>query len=114
LKDVVFEPVDRTRTSQFSVFKATATDGQTDYLVFANKSTGEVLLPEVGNFDFLFQVIGRNDDEFIDNCLEEIRNFPEVLLTAEIPLKKVRNKERLVYEEEKPARKLISPKRFNK
>lgn len=114
LKDVVFEPVDRTRTSQFSVFKASATDGQTDYLVFANKSTGEVLLPEVGNFDFLFQITGKNDNDFIQNCVEQIKAFPEVLLTAEIPLKKIKSKERLVYEEEKPARKLISPKRFNK
>lgn len=114
LKDVSFEPTDRTRTSQFSVLKAKATDGQTVYMVFANKNNGELLLPEAGSFDFLLQVTGRTEDDFIHGIIESVKLFPDVLLTAEIPLKKIKNKERLVYEEEKPARKLITPKRFIK
>jgi hypothetical protein len=112
LDDLVFESTDRTRTSQFSVFKANGTDGQTQYLVFANKSAGELLLPELGNFDYLLQIIGMNSDAFIHHITEQIKMFPEVVLTAEIPLKKIKSKERLVYEEKKPPRQLIPPKRF--
>lgn len=114
LKDLMFEPTDRSRTSRFSVFKATSTDEQATFLFFANKNNGEMLLPEAASFDFLLQVTGKNEDDFIEGITEGIRHFPDVLLTAEIPLKKIRNKERLVYEEEKPARKLITPKRFNR
>lgn len=113
LKDLMFEPTDRSRTSHFSVFKGISNDGQSAFLFFANKNNGEMLLPEAGSFDFLLQVTGRNEDDFIEGITEGIWQFPDVLLTAEIPLKKIKNNERLVYEEEKPIRKRIIPKRFN-
>lgn len=112
LKDITFEPVDRTRTSQFSVFKAVSPDNQLQYIVFANKNGGEVLLPEAGSFDFLLRITGHPESEKLAEMVDGIRNMPEVLLTAEIPGRKIKNRERLVYEEEKAPRKLITTKRF--
>lgn len=112
LKDITFEPTDRTRTSQFSVFKATSADNQMQYMVFANKNAGEILLPEAGSFDFLLRVDGNLETEQVATLVDGIRNLPDVLLTAEIPARKIKNRERLVYEEEKAPRRLITTKRF--
>lgn len=112
LKDITFEPTDRTRTSQFSVFKAASADNQMQYMVFANKNGGEVLLPEAASFDFLLRVDGNLETEQVATLVEGIRNLPDVLLTAEIPARKIKNRERLVYEEEKAPRRLITTKRF--
>ncbi|MCW5908195.1 MAG: IPExxxVDY family protein [Chitinophagales bacterium] len=107
VRDLIFESTDRTRSSQFSVFKGISENGQTEYWVYANKNAGEVLLPEAGNFDFLLRVSGYTEEGFLKNMLEEIRQLPEVLLTTEIPLKKIKNKERLVYVEETTSRKPV-------
>lgn len=112
LKDITFEPTDRTRTSQFSVFKAASADNQMQYMVFANKNGGEVLLPEAASFDFLLRVDGNLEIEQVATLVDGIRNLPDVLLTAEIPARKIKNRERLVYEEEKAPRRLITTKRF--
>ena len=112
LKDITFEPTDRTRTSQFSVFKAASADNQMQYMVFANKNGGEVLLPEAASFDFLLRVDGNLEIEQVSTLVDGIRNLPDVLLTAEIPARKIKNRERLVYEEEKAPRRLITTKRF--
>ena len=112
LKDITFEPTDRTRTSQFSVFKAASADNQMQYMVFANKNGGEVLLPEAASFDFLLRVDGNLEIEQVATLVDGIRNLPDVLLTAEIPARKIKNRERLVYEEEKASRRLITTKRF--
>ncbi len=102
LKDIVFEIGSRTRNSQFSVFKAASSDRETHYFVFANKNTGEFLLPEANNFDYLIQIFGKCEAADLENIIEGIRQFQEVLVTTEIPLQKIKNKERLIYEEEKP------------
>ena len=51
-------------------------------------------------------------EEELKNLIAGIKQFPEVMMTAEIPLKKIKSRERLEYEEEKPVHKLILPKRF--
>lgn len=112
LKDLVFEPTDRTRKIQFSVFKGGVESDRNHYIVFSNKNLDEVLLPEISNFDYILQIHGRYDEDETKNLIEGIKEFPEVVMTAEIPLKKIKSKERLVYEEEIPVQKLISPKRF--
>lgn len=112
LPDITFEPTDRTRTSQFSVFKAVLPDKQMEYMVFANKNAGEVLLPEATGFDFLLRITGHPETATLADMVDAIRNLPDVLLTAEIPARKIKNRERLIYEEEKAPRKLITTKRF--
>ena len=112
LKDLIFEPKDRTRSTQFSVIKAGDDADKNQFIVFSNKSSGEYLLPEVSNFDYIIQVWGKYDDEDMRLLVEAIKQFPEVVMSAEIPVKKIKSKERLVYEEEKPAQKLITTKRF--
>lgn len=112
LKDLVFEPTERTRTVQFSVFKAGEEEDLNKFIVFTNKSLGEVLLPEVSNFDYIVQIQGNYEIENVENLINGIRQFPEVMMTAEIPLKKIKSKERLIYEEERPSHRLINTKRF--
>ncbi|HLP52072.1 MAG TPA: IPExxxVDY family protein [Chitinophagales bacterium] len=112
LKDLIFEPTDRTRKIQFSVFTGCDEGDRNQFIVFSNKNLDEVLLPEISNFDYILQIHGKFEEEEMKNLMEGIRAFPEVVMTAEIPLKKIKSKERLVYEEEKPVQKLISPKRF--
>ncbi|HLP21104.1 MAG TPA: IPExxxVDY family protein [Chitinophagales bacterium] len=112
LKDLIFEPTDRTRKIQFSVFTGCDEGDRNQFIVFSNKNLDEVLLPEISNFDYILQIHGKFEEEEMKNLMEGIREFPEVVMTAEIPLKKIKSKERLVYEEEKPVQKLISPKRF--
>ena len=112
LTDLIFEPTDRTRKIQFSVFKAGNEADQNQFVVFTNKNLQDVLLPEISNFDYLLQVHGKYEEEELKNLIAGIKQFPEVMMTAEIPLKKIKSRERLVYEEEIPVQKLISPKRF--
>lgn len=112
LKDLIFEPTDRTRKIQFSVFTGCDEGDKNQFVVFSNKNLNEVLLPEISNFDYVLQIHGKYEEEELKNILAGIKQFPEVIMTAEIPLKKIKSKERLVYEEEKPVQKLISPKRF--
>jgi hypothetical protein len=44
--------------------------------------------------------------------MEGIRKFPEVVMCLEVPLKKIKSKERLSYEEEKEVQKLLTPKKI--
>ena len=112
LTDLIFEPTDRSRKVQFSVFKACDEEDKNQFIVFSNKNLNEVLLPEISNFDYIIQIQGKFEPDYLKNMIENIKQFPDVMMTAEIPLKKIKSKERLVYEEEKPVQKLISPKRF--
>jgi hypothetical protein len=103
LKNLIFETSERSRNVQFSVFKAGQEGDLNTFIVFANKSLGEVLLPEVSNFDFIIQINGSYDNQKAENLIEGINQFPEVVMTAQVPLKKIKSKDRLVYEEEKPS-----------
>ena len=113
LEALVFEPKDRTRKSEFSVFKAEDALNNS-FIVFTNKNMGEYLLPEISNFDFLVQIRGKFTDDDARNLMDGIRRFPEVVMCQDVPLKKIKSKERLSYEEEKEVQRLISPKRFRK
>lgn len=112
MPDLIFEPTDRTRKIQFSVFKAGEEDDKNYFIVFTNKNLQDVLLPEISNFDYVLQIHGKYKGEELKNLTAAIKQFPEVMMTAEIPLKKIKSKERLVYVEEKIVQKLISPKRL--
>jgi len=113
LEALVFEPKDRTRKTEFSVFKAE--DALKNiFIVFTNKNMGEYLLPEISNFDYLVQLRGRFTDEDVKVLMEGIKKFPEVVMCQEVPLKKIKSKERLGYEEEIAVQRLISPKRFKR
>lgn len=113
LPALVFEPKDRTRKTEFSVFSAEDV-GKNTFVVFTNKSPGEFLLPEISNFDYLVQIRGKFTDDDVHTFMDGIRKFPEVVLCLEVPLKKIKSKERLSYEEEKEVQKLISQKRLRK
>jgi hypothetical protein len=101
LESQVFEPKDRTHASQFSVFKAVTGDANTSYMIFGNKNMGGHLLPEVKQFDYILQINGKFDDDDMKRLIEGIRQFPEVMMCAEIQPKKIKSRERLVYQEEK-------------
>jgi hypothetical protein len=110
LDPLIFEPKDRTRKIEFSVFQAG--DEEKTYLVFSNKNLGEYLLPEVSNFDYILQLRGKFTEGEMRFLMEGIKQFPELLMSAEIPLKKIKSRERLVYEEKKETHRLISNKRL--
>ena len=80
--------------------------------MFSNKNLNEVLLPEISNFDYVIQVQGKYTEEEMSALMNGIKQFPEVLMTAEIPLKKIKSKDRLVYREEKTIQKPVIRKRF--
>jgi len=111
LPALIFEPKDRSRKTEFSVFKAEDSDKNT-FVVFSNKNMGEYLLPEISNFDYLVQVRGKFTDEGMQTLMDGIRKFPEVVMCLEVPLKKIKSKERLSYEEEKEVHKLLTQKRI--
>lgn len=113
LPALVFEPKDRTRKTEFSVFKGEDVEKNT-FIVFTNKNLGEYLLPEINNFDYIVQVRGKFTDDDIVTLMEGIRKFPEVVMCLEVPLKKIKSRERLSYEEEKEVHRLISQKRIHK
>ncbi len=112
LTDQTFEPTDRSRIIQFSVFKAGHEEDKNQFIVFSNKNLNEVLLPEISNFDYVIQVQGKYTEEEMSALMNGIKQFPEVLMTAEIPLKKIKSKDRLVYREEKTIQKPVIRKRF--
>ena len=112
LEALEFEPKDRTRTIQFSVFKASDEGDRNTFVVFTNKNMGDFLLPEVSNFDFILQIQGKYAAEDLQKMIENIKQFPEVVMCTGIPMKKIKSKERLVYVEEKHSPKLLQNKRF--
>jgi hypothetical protein len=63
---------------------------------------GELLLPEAGNFDYLLKTDGAYKGT--KDLLKKIKQIDAVLTAAEIPVKTLRNYDRLAYEEpiEKP------------
>ena len=113
LEALVFEPKDRTRKTEFSVFKAEDALKNT-FIVFTNKNLGEYLLPEISNFDYLVQIRGKFADNDIAGLMDSIRKFPQVVMCLEVPLKKIKSKERLSYQEEHEVQRLMSPRRFKK
>lgn len=110
--DLTFEAKDRTRSTQFSVLKAGDEANPARYLLFGNKNMGEYLLPEFSDYDYLLQVLGQAEDEQVAALLEAVRSLPEVALAAEIPLKKARSRDRLIYHEEKEPVKRLPRRNF--
>ena len=112
LNDQTFEPTDRSRVIQFSVFKSGEEQDKNQFIVFSNKNLNEVLLPEISNFDYVIQIKGKYSEDEMSALMNGIKQFPEVVMTTEIPLKKIKSKDRLVYREEKITQKPITRKRF--
>lgn len=113
LEDLVFESKDRTRNIQFSVFKCGEEDeDKNQFVVFTNKYLGHYLLSEVSNFDYILQIRGKYTDDELHVLMDGIKLFPDTVMIAEVPLKKIKSRERLVYREEKSAQKLLNTKRF--
>jgi hypothetical protein len=111
LKDLTFETSDRSRKMEFSVLSSSGNEQKNDYIVFANKNLGDVLLPEIVQFDYVMKVSGKISAEEISEQLEVIGQLPDMMLCKEIELKKIKNKERLEYEEEKVTQKLMRVKK---
>lgn len=111
LKDLTFETSDRSRKMEFSVLISSGNEQKNDYIVFSNKNLGDVLLPEIVQFDYVMKVSGKISDEEISEQLEVIGQLPDMMLCKEIELKKIKNKERLEYEEEKVTQKLMRVKK---
>ena len=113
LDDLVFESKDRGPNILFSVFKCGEEDeDKNQFIVFSNKYLGQYLLNEVSNFDYILQIKGKYSAEELHMLMDSIKLFPNTVMTAEVPLKKVKTRERLVYREEKPAQKLFNTKRY--
>jgi hypothetical protein len=96
---------------EFSVLSSSGNEQKNDYIVFANKNLGDVLLPEIVQFDYVMKVSGKISAEEISEQLEVIGQLPDMMLCKEIELKKIKNKERLEYEEEKVTQKLMRVKK---
>lgn len=111
LKDVSFDSPDRSRHDLFGIFRAEREADEVCFTVFNNKTPGAILLPEVSNFDFIIRVDGKFPDEKMKKLIEEMLRFPEVMMSAEIPLKKIKNRDRLSYEEEKEPRPIFQKKK---
>lgn len=105
LPDLVFQPKDRTRQIQFSVFKSGEENDRIRFMLFGNKSINDILLSEISNFDFVLQIFGGLTADELKHLMGGISEFPNTMLTAEIPLRKIKSKERLIYMEEKNSQK---------
>jgi hypothetical protein len=94
----------RERTGKLSVstFKCVQSLTGSTFYLFANKVSGELLLPEGGNFDYLLKTEG--SFKGIKDILKKIKQIETVLTASEIPVKALKNWDRLAYEEpvEKP------------
>ena len=94
----------RERTAKLSVstFKAEQSLTGSVFYLFANKVNGELLLPEGGSFDYLLKTEG--SFKGIKDILKKIKQIETVLTASEIPVKALKNWDRLAYEEpiEKP------------
>ena len=93
---------DRSTKLSISTFKAIQPLTGSIFYLFANKSAGELLLPEGGNFDYLLKAEGAFKGT--KDLLKKIKQIESVLTASEIPIKALKNWDRLAYEEpvEKP------------
>ena len=89
----------RERSAKLSVgtFKAIQPLTGSVFYLFANKSAGELLLPEAGNFDYLLKTEGAFKG--IKDILKKIKLIESVLTASEIPTKALKNWDRIAYEE---------------
>jgi len=85
-----------------AVFRAEQALTHSVFYLFANKSAGELLLPEAGNFDYLLKTEGAYKG--IKDLLKKLKQIDAVLTASEIPVKSLKNYDRMAYEEpmEKP------------
>jgi len=111
ISNLIFESADRSRSIEFSVLSSPDAEQKNDFIVFANKNLGDVLLPEISQFDYVMKIKGKIDDSELEAQIEAISVLPNMLMCTEISLKKIKNKERLEYEEEKPTQKLMMNKK---
>lgn len=93
---------DRSTKLSISTFKAIQPLTGSIFYLFANKSAGELLLPEGGNFDYLLKTEGAFKGT--KDLLKKIKQIESVLTASEIPIKALKNWDRVAYEEpvEKP------------
>jgi hypothetical protein len=89
----------RERTAKLSVstFRTLQPLTGSIFYLFANKSGGELLLPEGGNFDYLLKTEGAFKG--VKDLLKKIKQIESVLTASEIPVKALKNWDRLAYEE---------------
>jgi hypothetical protein len=87
------------RTGKLSVgtFKALQPLTGSIFYLFANKGSGELLLPEAGNFDYLLKTEGAFKG--VKDLLKKIKLIETVLTASEIPVKALKNWDRIAYEE---------------
>ena len=87
------------RTGKLSVgtFKALQPLTGSIFYLFANKGSGELLLPEAGNFDYLLKTEGAFQG--VKDLLKKIKLIETVLTASEIPVKALKNWDRIAYEE---------------
>ena len=93
---------ERSNKLSVAVFKAEQPLTHSVFYLFANKSAGELLLPEAGNFDYLLKTEGAYKG--VKDLLKKLKLIPSVLTASEIPVKSLKNYDRMAYEEpiEKP------------
>jgi hypothetical protein len=89
----------RERTAKLSVgtFKAIQPLTGNIFYLFANKAGGELLLPEGGSFDYLLKTEGFFKG--VKDLLKKIKQIETVLTASDIPVKALKNWDRLAYEE---------------
>ena len=88
---------ERSTKLSISTFRAVQPLTGSIFYLFANKSNGELLLPEGGNFDYLLKTEAAFKG--IKDLLKKIKQIESVLTATEIPVKALKNWDRLAYEE---------------
>lgn len=87
---------ERSLKQAFAVFLGHHELASTDFWLFNNKSGSEALLPEAAMFDYLLKVTGAGREW--RHLPTELKQLEGVLTAAEIPVKSIKNPDRLVYE----------------
>lgn len=90
---------ERSRKPAFSVYRSVTENHREPLFVFGNKNKGDILLPELPGFDFLLQLQGTPLDNDVKAWVQAIQSLSQIMLVYEVPLKKVKNKDRLIYQE---------------
>ena len=88
---------DRSIKASFSLFKVEHEQSVSIFYLFGNKSGSDILLPEAADFDYLIKTTGSYKGT--KEVLKKIKQIANVLTAAEIPIKKIKNFDRLQYEE---------------
>jgi hypothetical protein len=96
LCDTTVAGKDRATPSTFPVFSAYQEVSDETFLLFVNKTSSGILLPEAASFDYLLKIVGTRTDSH--KLHVSLKDDKDILTTAPIAVKTLKLPERLIYE----------------